>query len=100
MLKLYKIILLSSVILYLSVVIFFMITISNAKKNLSADSSELKKTSVAYKASHFIAALLALSPLFYLFQPFIQIAICLSGILGEFIICKERLNSLKKKLDD
>ena len=96
MIFLYKMILLSSIVLYLFIFCFFMIKISKAKKQLDPENDSLKKTSFGYKASHIIAALLSLSPLLFLFKPYIQIAVCLCGSLGEFTVCKDRLKQLTK----
>lgn len=71
-----------------------MVKISRAKKALPEEKAELKKSSLSYKLTHVAAALLALSPLFFLFKPYIQIAICLCGIIGEYTVCKERLKVL------
>ena len=92
MLILYMVIL--SLLVFITEAVIFFVLISKKKKEALQNGKEVSRAGKKFVLSHIIAALLILSPLLVRLSITAAAAACLCGILGEFIISKDRLSSI------
>ena len=80
--------------LYIAELIYFLIKISKAKKEFSAAGRTVPPAGKSYKAGFVFSALLVLLPLAVPLKLYVIAVVCATGVLGEFIMLKERLSLL------
>ena len=79
---------------YVFELIYFLIKISKAKKEFSAAGCTVPPAGKSYKAGFVFSALLVLLPLAVPLKVYVIAVVCATGVLGMFIMFRERLSLL------
>ena len=85
----------AAAVLYIAELIYFLVKISKAKKVISDAGRTVPSGGKSYKAGFVFSALLVLLPLAVPLKLYVIAVVCATGVLGEFIMLKERLENLK-----
>lgn len=86
-----------SIALYLIILTVFSIMIHKAKKNISdARKKEIKGGTKFYSVFIFSLILIILPALIY-FEIFVTAVLCACALLGEYIVLKDMLDTIKQK---
>ncbi|MBP5251579.1 MAG: hypothetical protein J6Z17_04100 [Treponema sp.] len=86
----------AAAVLYIAELIFFLVKISASKKEFSAGGRPVPPAGKSYKAGFVFSALLVLLPLAVPLKLYVIAVVCATGVLGEFIMLKERLENLRQ----
>ena len=86
----------AAAVLYIAETVFFAVKISKKKKLLKQEGKEIPATGKGFKASHVVAAVLVFSPFIARLSVTAAAAASFCGVLGEFIIMKDRLSHLNE----
>ena len=89
------IICLTGLVLYILVLIIYCIKISRAKKFV-APGKTVPRSSKSFKAIFITALLLELLPMLVPLATYVIAVVAASGVLGEYIALKDRLEEIRK----
>lgn len=89
---------LAGIVLWATVLSIMLSKIAREKKNLTAAGKTIPKAETSFGASLCLTILVELLPFIIPMKYFAEVISCLCGILGAYIVLKERLDAMKKQL--
>ncbi len=87
---------LAGIVLWAAVISIMLSKISREKKILTAAGKATPKTETSFGASLCLTLLVELLPFIIPMKYFAEVISCICGILGAYIVLKERLDNIKK----
>lgn len=80
--------------IYLCVLFFYCMKISAKKNAMKKDGKEIQKASASFVSSLLLCALVELLPILIPLKTYVIAIVCLCGILGAYLVLKERFEKL------
>ncbi len=84
----------ASIFVFIVELVYFFIKIGKAKALLKKGGNTVKKAEVAYVSSLILCCLIEILPILIPLQTYVIVIVCLCGILGAYLVLKERLKNL------
>lgn len=84
----------SGILLFVVECIFYGVKISREKRRYVENSMDIPAPAFSFKGSVVLCAAAELLPILVPLQLYVIVIVCICGIFGMSIVCRERLNQL------
>ncbi|HAZ97283.1 MULTISPECIES: hypothetical protein [unclassified Treponema] len=84
----------AGIAVYLCVLLFYFMKISAKKNAMKKEGKKIQKASASFVSSLLLCALVELLPILIPLKIYVIAIVCLCGILGSYLVLKERLEKL------
>ncbi len=84
----------AGIAIYLCVLFFYCMKISAKKNAMKKDGKEIQKASTSFVSSLLLCAIVELLPILIPLKTYVIAIVCLCGILGAYLVLKERFEKL------
>ena len=87
----------SSLFLYLLILALYAVMIARAKKTLSEEEKKALRGGKKFYAVFVFSLILIVLPILIYFETFVMIVLCACALIGEYIVLKDMLDTIKQK---
>lgn len=85
--------------LYVIVAVLYAVRIVGVKRRITGQGKTVPASSASYKGSLAASAVLMALPLLVPLAAWLVAVVCACGVLGEFIVLRDRLSSLSSSIE-